>query len=211
MKEIEKLFTEKLKPAIRPALEARDDIANQLKQNVVDQQNFTRLNASAEEEIKRLEAALDARIVSGKPADDITGKIAGKTAELGAFQRHLIKLDETGTDLSTQLKAANRRLSDALGMAIDSLRGDIHALIENALNQVLEICIAFELAGHAAEDALGVNLAKERDRAVYRFPDANIFNALEAFLGPCGEDVSAVQRREVIADHQRRQAEAKAA
>ena len=94
-------------------------------------------------------------------------------------------------------------------MAIDSLRGDVQALIENALNQVLEICIAFELAGHAEEEALGVELAKQRDLAVYRFPDANIFNALEAYLGPYGEDVSAVKRREVIADHRRRQAEAK--
>jgi hypothetical protein len=209
MKEIEKLFTEKLKPAIRPALEARDEIENQLKKNAVDHRNFTKLNASAEDEIKKLEEALDSRIVSGKNADDIVNKIAGKKAELGAFQRHLAKLDDTSAELSTQLQAANRRLSDALGMAIDSLRGDVQALIENALNQVLEICIAFELAGHAEEEALGVELAKQRDLAVYRFPDANIFNALEAYLGPYGEDVSAVKRREVIADHRRRQAEAK--
>lgn len=197
MKEITELFEKKLKPAIRPALEARNGIAEKLKQNSLDQQNFAQLSSSAEDTIKKLEADADARIISGKPADDLASKIAAKKVELEAFRRHLAKLDQTSADLSTQLQNANRDLSNSLGQALDALRGDVQALISDALLKVLEICVSFENAGRAEEAFLGVELARDKEQTVFRFPSEGCFRDLDGYLSPIGEDLSAIRRREV--------------
>lgn len=196
---IEKLFTEKLKPAVAEELERRDEIAGTLRQIEADRLTFTAKIEAAGKIITDLEGQIDARIIGGKSADDLLNKLSAKRAEVEAYNRQIQRLTDAEVENVIALRTANERLSIGLGSEIDGLRAPVQALIENAMLEVLRICVSFENAGHAAEKAYGVDLEKRRDLAVYRFPGLyeGIFRDLEAYLSPIGEDLSAIRRREV--------------
>ncbi|MBP7765323.1 MAG: hypothetical protein KA113_09080 [Syntrophaceae bacterium] len=200
MKKIEELFETKLAPAIAAELRARDEVAATLQRIEVDRQSFTEKIETTEKAIADFEKIIDERIVAGKPIDELTSKIAQKRAELEAFIRHIQRLTDAYVEATIRLRDANQRLSEALGAAIDSLRGDVQTLLETALNGVLAVCVSFESAGHQAERVVGVEIPKQKDREVYRFPCLyqGIFRDLEAFLSPIGDDLSAIRRREVL-------------
>jgi DNA repair exonuclease SbcCD ATPase subunit len=200
MKKIEELFETKLAPAIAAELRARDEVAATLQRIEVDRQSFTEKIETTEKAIANFEKIIDERIVAGKPIDELTSKIAQKRAELEAFIRHIQRLTDADVEATIRLRDANQRLSEALGAAIDSLRGDVQTLLETALNGVLAVCVSFESAGHQAERVVGVEIPKQEDREVYRFSCLyqGIFRDLEAFLSPIGDDLSAIRRREVL-------------
>jgi cell division septum initiation protein DivIVA len=200
MNNIEKLFEQKVKPQIAGELKQRDEVAATLKQIEADRADFMEKIKATERIISDLEAQIDQRIIAGKSADDLLVKLGTEKAKIAAFNRHIQRLTDAEVESTIALRDANQRLSEALGAAIDSLRGDVQTLLETALNGVLAVCVSFEGAGHQAERVVGVEIPKQKDREVYRFPCLyqGIFRDLEAFLSPIGDDLSAIRRREVL-------------
>lgn len=198
MNTIKKLFDEKFTPAISKQVADRNIITARREHIEYSRQGFLKKIASTQEAIKALETALDDKVIAGKPTDEVLGKLATRQGELKAFERQIQRLTDEDTDEANAEKNANLALSAALGAALDSLRPDVQALVESHLEAALAVLIAFENAGHGAEAACGVELPKERDLAVYRFLNlGDHFKRLGAWLEGCGEDMSAIRRREV--------------
>lgn len=198
MNTIEKLFEEKLKPAVAEELKNRDSIVDQRRKIETDRLSFLKKVEAVNETITTLEKSLDELVIAGKKVDDVSGKIAIKQSEKAALDRQIRLLVDQDMDLADALGKANVGLSAALGAAIDSLRPDVQALVENHLEAALAVLVSFENSGHDAEAACGVELPKEKDLAVYRFLNlGDHFKRLGAWLDGCGEDMSAIRRREV--------------
>ena len=156
MNNIEKLFEQKVKPQIAGELKQRDEVAATLKQIEADRADFMEKIKATEQIISDLEAQIDQRIIAGKSADDLLVKLGTEKAKIAAFNRHIQRLTADEVESTIALRDANQRLSEALGAAIDSLRGDVQTLLETALNGVLAVCVSFEGAGHQAERVVGV-------------------------------------------------------
>lgn len=199
MKEITELFEKKLKPAITGALKTRDAIVAQRKQTEADRQAFNNKIKQASDEIEKLEKAVDEKIVAGKSADDILQKIGTKQAEKAAYERHIQRLTDSDIEAASAEESANKALSVAIGKQLEALRMDIENMVVENLQSVLETLILFEHEAHETERACGVDMPKDRALSVFRFLGLyEYFKSLGAFLEPCGEDMSAIRRREAL-------------
>lgn len=198
MNTIKKLFDEKLTPAISKQVADRNIITARREHIEYSRQGFLKKIEGAQEAIKALELSLDNKIIEGKSAEEPLSKLNIRQGELQAYERQIQRLADEDTEATIAERKANTALSAALGAALDSLRPDVQALVEGHLEAALAVLIAFENAGHGAEAACGVELPKERDLTVYRFLNlGDHFKRLGAWLEGCGEDMSAIRRREV--------------
>lgn len=198
MNSIKNLFDEKLTPMISEQVATRNSITAKREQIEKDRQAFLEKIKGTTEAIRVLETALDDKVIAGKPTDEVLGKLATRQGELKAFDRQIQRLADEDTEAADALEKANTALSAALGQAIEALRMDIEAMIIGHLQDALETLICFENEAHEAEHALGIELEKDRALSVFRFLNlSEYFKSLGAFLEPCGEDLSAIRRREV--------------
>lgn len=195
--EIEKLFSEKLNPAIAPALEKRNTTTGQRQQIEADHAAFTAKIDATGKTIKELEETLDARVVAGKGFDDITAKIAAKQAEIAAYKRHLQRLGDKVREARLTERKATDELSVAIGKALEELRPDVQALIEEKIWDVVGTLVSFESSAREVCSRNGATLQKDLELSVFRFLGLDrVQKHLEAFTGAIGDDFSVIRRRE---------------
>lgn len=192
---IEKLFTEKLKPAVKPQAEARDAIVRQRQQIETDRQAFIKKIEDTQATVSDLERLLDEKIIAGKNPDDILVKIGTRKAEIAAYERHLQRLADQDSETEAEERAANQALSIALHVALDDLRADVQNLFEGHLNEALGVLCSFEQTGLDTAKNLAVELSK--DLAVFSFAGCErLKKDLNAFLDKYEPDLSVILRRE---------------
>ncbi len=197
MKEIEKLFTEKLRPQIAPALEKRDSITDMRRKIEIDRKSFLSKISANETAIAELEKTLDDRIISGKPADDILQKIATETAKKNAYERRCQYLADQLDEVTLSEKRATGELSVAIGQALEALRPDVHSLVEGKLWEVVGTLVSFEAQAREVCEATGAALQKDLELSVFRFLNLDTAQKhVEAFTGQIGADFSVVRRRD---------------
>ena len=198
--QIEKLFETELKPGIANELKTRDEIIKQIEKIEADSQTFQQRGLEAVAEIERLEMAVDERITSRKPADDLLQKLTTKRAEKDAYERQNRRLADQGIEAAACLKNANAALTEAMCARLDTMRAAVEKMISGQLENVLEGLISFEINSREAEKACGVEIGPDKTTMLFRFPNMfDQFHDLGAYLEPCGADVSAIRRRELLA------------
>ena len=198
MKEIKTLYESKLRPAIANELKARDGIIEQRRKIEKAREGFNGKITEAESNITKWQLAIDEKVSAGKPFDDWLNLISNEHGKIAAYQRQIERLAEQDSELVEQLKDAQAALALRLAQAVDTLRPDVLAILEDRLKAALEVLITFETEAHSIEDEIGCEIERQRALALFRFVGGGelTYKHLEAFMGSIGEDFSHVRRQE---------------